>query len=487
MKTPKFHSTRGGVSGLGFEDAVFEGLARDGGLLVPDFVPDVSENYKAWASMPFHELAYEIASRFCPPEEIPTADLRDLMKRSYSTFAHADVVPCEKHGDLQFMELFHGVSFSFKDVALQGLGNLYEYFLLRNSRRLTIICATSGDTGSAALMGLKGKKNVDCFVLFPEGRVSPIQQAQMTSVLDPNVHCLALQGGTFDSCQTTVKDLFSDLEMKKKYGLGAVNSINWARIMFQITYYFYTYYKLFPNCDGTASFCVPTGNFGDILAGYFAKRMGLPVKNLVVAVNANDILHRFFTKGEYDIGTVHATTSPSMDIQISSNFERYLYYLFGEDTDFLAKSMADFKKTGQLHVSEETRLRGRVDFASSNASEEEVAAAIKKYADKHDYMICPHTACGVVAAERVRDELKWDGMEKHEVVVLATAHPGKFKDSVAKAAGGRAPILPPGLLAAQTAETKLITIPNSAEKVREVIEKHVNLEEGSLSKKQKTA
>merc|ERR1719174_3254601 len=247
------------------------------------------------------------------------------------------------------MELFHGPSFSFKDVALQCLGNFYEYFLQRKSRKLTIICATSGDTGSAAICGMRGKENVRCFVLFPEGRVSPIQQLQMTSVLDPNVQCLALQG-TFDDCQNIVKGLFGNLDLKRRYGLGAVNSINWARIMFQITYYFYTYFKLYPKCDGTMSFSVPTGNFGDILAGYYAKRMGLPVRNLVVATNSNDILHRFFTQGKYDMEGVHQTSSPSMDIGISSNFERYLYYLFNSDDAHLKKIMTDFKATGKMHV-----------------------------------------------------------------------------------------------------------------------------------------
>lgn len=470
-RTPRFQSTRGGVSGLGFEQAVFEGLARDGGLLVPDFVPDVSEKWKSWASLPFHELAFEIVSLYCPPEEIPSEDLRDLMKRSYGTFQHPEVVPNVKAGDFHFMELFHGVSFSFKDVALQGLGNLYEYFLKRNKRQLTIVCATSGDTGSAAIHGLRGKENIDCFVLFPEGRVSPVQQNQMTSVLDPNVHCMALEG-TFDDCQNMVKSLFSDLALKEEYGLGAVNSINWARIMLQITYYFYTYYKFFPECDGTASFTVPTGNFGDILAGYYAKRMGLPVRNLVVATNANDILHRFFTQGEYDMGTVHATTSPSMDIQISSNFERYLYYLFNQDAARLKQMMLDFKSTGKLHVSEELRQRALLDFDSASASNAQVADAIKSYCDEHDYMLCPHTACGAVAAEQVRDKLQWQSTPKHVAVVLATAHPGKFPDAVTPAAG-KPPSMPPALAAAQTAETRLERVPNIEQVVREAIKKYV--------------
>lgn len=464
---PKYHSTRGGISGLGFEQAVFEGLAPDGGLLVPDWIPDVSGVYKEWASLSFDEIAYEVASRFCSPAEIPSADLRRLTKKSYATFNHSEVVPTVKVGDIHIMELFHGVSFSFKDVALQALGNFYEYFLQRKSRRLTIVCATSGDTGSAAIHGLRGKENIDCFVLFPEGRVSPIQQNQMTSVLDSNVHNVAVQGN-FDDCQNIVKALFSDLDLKKKYGLGAVNSINWARIMFQITYYFYTYFKLFPKCDGSISFTTPTGNFGDILAGYYAKQMGLPVKDLVVATNSNDIVHRFFSTGKYDKLDVLPTSSPSMDIGISSNLERYFYYLFNKDAAALSKSMQDFKATGILHVSEETRQRAAADFASASASEAQVDEAIKTYCGKHDYMLCPHTACGVVAAEQVRERLQWQGMAKHEVVVLGTAHPGKFQDAVAKAAG-KPPTLPPALEAAQTAKTRFQVVPNMEEKVREVV------------------
>merc|ERR1719203_1713029 len=318
--------------------------------MVPDSIPDVSSKLKAWSGLSFGELAFEIASLYCSEDEVPPSDLKDLMLRSYETFSHPDVVPSVQVGDLHIMELFHGPTFAFKDVALQALGNIYEYFLKRHKRRLTVVGAASGDTGSAAIYGMRGKENVECFILFPKGRVSKIQQQQMTSVLDANVHCVAVEG-TFDDCQDIVKDLFGDLDFKKQYGPGAVNSINWARIMFQITYYFYTYFRLFPECDGTLSFSVPTGNFGDILAGYYAKRMGLPVKHLVVATNSNDILHRFFQSGTYEKHPVQATVSPSMDIGISSNFERYLFYLMGSDADRLAKAMSGFKTTGKLNVS----------------------------------------------------------------------------------------------------------------------------------------
>lgn len=464
----KYRSTRGGASGLSFEQAVFEGLAPDGGLMVPDRVPDVSARYKGWSKLPFDELAFEIASYYCSADEVPSDVLREIMRKSYQTFNHAEVVPTVKVGDMNIMELFHGPTFAFKDVALQALGNLYEFFLKRNGKRLTVLGATSGDTGGAAIYGMRGKENVDCFILFPEGRVSKIQQQQMTSVLDDNVHCVAVSGGTFDDCQDIVKDLFSDLDFKKEVGLGAVNSINWARIMFQITYYFYTYYKFYPNCDGTMSFSVPTGNFGDILAGYYAKRMGLPVKHLVVATNDNDILHRFFTQGKYDKLPVKPTCSPSMDIGISSNFERYLFDLFDQDSKQLSEAMLAFKSSGKLHVQGEKLAEAQQAFFSACATEKNQMDTIRQYEEKFNYTLCPHTACGVSAAEQLKDKLQWASLPNHTMVVLGTAHPGKFGEAVSKAIG-KPVTLPPNLACLQTAKTKLQVLPNSADKVRQTI------------------
>jgi len=463
-----FKSTRGGVKGLTFEEAVFEGLAPDGGLLVPDRVPDVSKVFKTWKSLSFHEIAFEIASLFIG-DEIPEADLRDMMMRNYKCFEHPDTVPCIKVGDLYFTELFYGPSLSFKDVALQALGNFYEYFLKRKERRLTIICATSGDTGSAAIYGLRGKDNVETFVLFPEGRVSAVQQKQMVSVLDPNVHCIAVKG-TFDDCQDTVKALFSDLPLKKRLGLGAVNSINWSRIMSQITYYFHSYFKTFPECDGTMSFSVPTGNFGDILAGYYAKRMGLPVKSLICASNANDILHRFFTTGEYDQKGVCQTSAPSMDIQISSNFERYLYYLFDEDCTRVADAMAHFRSTGQLHVTKDLLERAQSEFLSASASDEVIAKIIRTYSEEHKYALCPHTACGIHAAVQVRDKLP---TSQHETVVLATAHAAKFNDAV-RAATGHEPDRPASLARLDGARTHYQSVgPTPGRSLEVAVQRHV--------------
>jgi len=455
------------VRGLSFEQAVFEGLAPDGGLLVPNLVPDLSGQLDALKKLSFADLAFEIASRYCGEDEIPAADLRKLMHQSYKTFAHKDIVPTVKVGDVHIMELFHGPTFAFKDVALQALGNVYEYFLQRNKRRLTVVGATSGDTGSAAIYGLRGKENVECFILFPEGRVSLIQQQQMTSVLDDNIHCIAVKG-TFDDCQDIVKDLFGDLEFKKEYGLGAVNSINWARIMFQITYYFYTYFKLCPKCDGTISFSVPTGNFGDILAGYYARKMGLPVKHLICATNANNILDRFFKTGKYDKEAVAQTSSPSMDIGVSSNFERYLYYLFSESTLTVASKMTAFKTSGKLQVAESLHDQAREDFSSAFASEAAVAATIKTWDDKYQYVLDPHTACGVFATEDLRASLKWAEEPNHHMVVLGTAHPAKFGVEVQKVIG-RSPTMPPLLGRVRGAPTRFSTLPNSAAEVKKQV------------------
>jgi len=455
---------------MSFEEAVFEGLAQDGGLLVPHFIPDVSNEYKKWKNLSFHELAYQIAKPYVG-DEIPEADLRDLMKRSYAHFKDKDIVPTKKVGDVHIMELFHGPTFAFKDVALQALGNLFEYFLTRSNKRITVVGATSGDTGSAAIYGLRGKKNVECFILFPEGRVSPIQQLQMTSVLDENVHCVAVQG-TFDDCQDIVKALFRDLKFKKSYSLGAVNSINFARIMFQITYYFYTYFKVFPNCDGKMSFSVPTGNFGDILAGYYAKKMGLPVQHLIVATNSNDILDRFFTTGSYDKSPVQQTFSPSMDIGISSNFERYLFYLFDEDSKILAHMMDGFNKTGRLSVDEAHLEEARRDFLSGRCSEQETLDTISKYHKDFNYTLDPHTACGVRAAEQLLDRMEpvcKNASVKHAMVVLSTAHPAKFSTAVQKATGSP-PKLPEGLAKLENAEVRFQVLPAKTPSIKNYIE-----------------
>ncbi|KAF8428761.1 threonine synthase-like protein [Tirmania nivea] len=462
----KYLSTRGGSYGLSFEEVVLKGLATDGGLFIPESIPNLPSNwFTAWSTLTFAQLAYEILSLYISPTEIPPADLKTLIERSYSTFRHPDItptVPLSNHqnpneGPKYLLELFHGPTFAFKDVALQFVGNLFEYFLQRKNEgkvgaerhHLTVVGATSGDTGSAAIYGLRGKKDVSVFILHPHNRVSPIQEAQMTTVLDRNVHNVAVEG-TFDDCQDTVKSLFSDPEFNKLHNLGAVNSINWARILAQITYYFYSYFTLARKLNLTSPdpsvldpvYVVPTGNFGDILAGYYAKRMGLPICSLWIATNANDILYRFFDSGVYekqiapptaagdlvvdgvkaDASGVKETLSPAMDILVSSNFERLLWYLALEaESDgtpagagaTVAKWMSEFKLTGRLAPQAPVREAFRKQFSSQRVSDDETLATIKSTYEKYEYILDPHTAVGVSV---------W--------ITLSTAHPAKFSGAV---------------------------------------------------------
>ncbi len=420
-----FHSTRGGDRDLPFSKTVLAGLARDGGLILPDSIPDLSGNFDFMKRCCYSDLAYEIISKFAT--DIPEADLRDIINRSYATFRTKDVTPVVKLGDLHILELFHGPTFAFKDLALQFLGNLFEYVLEKEGGRLNIVAATSGDTGSAAIYGVRGRKNVSIFVLHPDGRVSPMQALQMTSVLDDNVQNLAV-AGTFDDCQAIVKGLFADLPYRDKYSLGAVNSINLARVMAQIVYYFYAAFRVMET-TGTkeVSFTVPTGNFGDVFAGYLAARMGLPVKQLVIATNENDILDRTFKTGTYSKGTVAATLSPSMDIQIASNFERWLYYYYNEDTAKVSAAMEEFKTTGTLKISDGAiqdpyLTSGRGDTAST-------LETIREAWDKYRYLIDPHTAVGVSVAKKIIAD------DPTPMICLSTAHPAKFAKAIEDATG----------------------------------------------------
>ncbi|MGE4558563.1 MAG: threonine synthase, partial [Desulfobulbus sp.] len=347
----RYISTRGGIEPLKFQDAVMMGLARDGGLLLPESLPSVDvDMLDRWQYLPYQYLAREILSLFI--DDIPALDLEDLVERSYASFAHPQVTPVTRRGDVYILELFHGPTLAFKDVALQLLGNLFEYVLARSGGLMNILGATSGDTGSAAIAGVRGKKNINIFILHPHGRTSPIQALQMTTVLDPNVFNIAVRG-TFDDAQSIVKALFNDLEFRDTYHLGAVNSINWARVLAQVVYYVYAFLKLRKLGNDSVDFSVPTGNFGDIFAGYVARRL-LPegsIHTLILATNANDILTRFVTRGDYSRGQVQVTSSPSMDIQIASNFERYLYYLRGEDGAAVKADMESFAATGRLDLS----------------------------------------------------------------------------------------------------------------------------------------
>lgn len=480
-------------SQLGFEDVVLKGLASDGGLFIPEEIPPIPEFWgQQWLEWSFQELALQIFSLYISPSEIPTEDLKRIVHNSYSTFRSPHITPLvtlDQDKQLHLLELFHGPTFAFKDVALQFLGNLLEYFLVRRNEHktdverehLTVVGATSGDTGSAAIYGLRGKRDLSIMIMFPKGKVSPLQEAQMTTIVEPNTHNVAVDG-TFDDCQDFVKALFGDADINSTHKLAAVNSINWARILAQITYYFFAYATLVKakglRYGDKARFVVPTGNFGDVLAGFFAKRMGLPIEKLIISTNENDILHRFWQSGYYEKKPVHGqqanggfaedgakahpdgvreTLSPAMDILVSSNFERLLWFLaFQVDGqgDVAAKRKAagervkgwleELKSSGGFGVEPAILDAAKADFESERVSDKQTVATIKTvYSTKcpavdavrstkgtvsnEGYILDPHSAIGVTAAQR---SIARAPSSRTQHVALATAHPAKFSNAV---------------------------------------------------------
>jgi threonine synthase len=372
-------------------------------------------------------------------------------------------------GDIHIMELFHGPTLAFKDVALQFLGNVFEYILEETGSKMNIIGATSGDTGSAAIYGVRGKERINIFILHPHKRVSPIQELQMTTVTDPNVFNLAIKG-TFDDGQAIVKAIFNDIPYKDKYHLGAVNSINWARILAQVVYYVFAWFKIkMETGKESLDFSVPTGNFGDIFAGYIAKNL-LPqgaIRRLILATNENNLLTRFITRGDYSVSEVVATSSPSMDIQVASNFERYLYYLYGCDPDRTRKDFELFSKSGKLYFDTDLQHIVQQDFTSKSVTEAETLDTIRTFYKDHNYLLDPHTAVGVNAAQaRTCNDIP--------VVCLATAHPAKFGAAVTKAIG-KAPVLPPGLEGLEAKESRCEVLEPDVRVVQEYIASHALL------------
>ncbi len=419
----QYLSTRGEGGTLSFKETTLTGLARDGGLFLPVTIPDVSDKFELWRHMTYSDLAFEIMRLYI--DDIPEATLRSIVEKSYGTFRHAEITPVVEKGPLNILELFHGPTLAFKDVALQFIGNLFEYVLDESGEKMNILAATSGDTGSAAIYGMRGRENIRIFILHPNGRVSPVQERQMTSVLDDNVFNIGVTG-TFDDCQNIVKSLFSDLDFRDKYKLGAVNSINWARVLAQIVYYFYAAFRVMEKNDAeSVRFSVPTGNFGDIFAGYIAYKMGAPIDKLILATNENDILSRFFNSGEYSLCDVTETLSPSMDIQVASNFERYLYYLCEKDSSKLKARMEEFKKNGRLTISD---YNPDGIFAAGSVDTETTLAVIREYWEQYAYLLDPHTAVGVaVASGHLRED--------SPMIALATAHPAKFGEAIKRATG----------------------------------------------------
>ncbi len=423
----RYKSTRGGVSGLTFSDAVMMGLATDGGLLLPEYIPTIStQELHSFRSMEYVEIACNIISKFVG-DEIPTVDLRNIIERSYCKFTHPQITPLQQFGDIHILELFHGPTLAFKDVALQFLGNLFEYLLEQRDTHMNIIGATSGDTGSAAIYGVKGKQNINIFILHPHGKVSVVQELQMTTVTDANVFNLAIEGN-FDDGQRIIKEIFGDLVFKQQHALGAVNSINWARVLAQIVYYFYAWSRTTSDEATQVDFSVPTGNFGDIFAGYVAKQMGLPIGQLVLATNENNILSRFVATGDYSIGNVVETLSPSMDIQVASNFERYLYYLLGSDSAALVRTMNTFKIKHALSFDAAQQQQVHTNFNTLTVDTDTTLQMMKNFYTDTGYILDPHTAVGVAAAQKLRCEAR-------PMICLATAHPAKFADAVRRAIG----------------------------------------------------
>ena len=426
-------STRGEAPALRFRDAMLAGLARDGGLYVPREWPTMSKKeIRALRGKSYQEIAFEVLKHFVAGE-IPDEKFKAMIDEAYATFRHPAVVPLVQTGPNDFvLELFHGTTLAFKDVAMQLLARLMDYALAERGERATIVGATSGDTGGAAIDAFAGRERTDIFILFPHGKVSPVQQRQMTTSNASNVHAIAVKGN-FDDCQNLVKDMFNDAAFRDRLKLSGVNSINWARIMAQVVYYFTAAVAL-GGPDRKISFTVPTGNFGDIFAGFVAKKMGLPIDRLVIATNDNDILARTLKTGRYEMKGVKATTSPSMDIQISSNFERLLFESFGRDAASVRTAMASLKQSGSFEIQPEPLKAIKREFRAGRATEKQVAQTIRETLSSTGYLIDPHTATGVFVASK-------NAKPNSPMVTLATAHPAKFPAAV-KSACGIDPALP---------------------------------------------
>ncbi len=460
----EYISTRGSAPVLDFAGATLAGLASDGGLYLPSVWPQFSKaEIAAMAGLPYAELAQRIMQPFVGDCLTPER-LLQLTTQAYGRFAHKAVTPLEQLDEQHWLlELFHGPTLAFKDVALQLLGLLFEEFLSRTGDHLTIVGATSGDTGSAAIDAVAGRAGIDIFMLHPRGRVSDVQRRQMTTVLAPNVHNLAIEG-TFDDAQAMVKRMFGDTAMSGRFTLGAVNSINWARLMAQVVYYFAAALQLGAPHRRVA-FSVPTGNFGDVFAGYVAAKMGLPVERLIVATNVNDILHRALTHGDYSAGTVTPTAAPSMDIQVSSNFERLLFDLGGRDGKALAAQMADFESSKAMQLTNAQREGAAALFSSCRADADQMSRAIRWAWDASGELIDPHTACGLHAAREA-------GLDRDiAMVTLATAHPAKFREAVERATGKR-PVLPARMGDLFQREERLIELPGDYAAVADYVAAH---------------
>ena len=462
----KYISTRGGGEAKSFEEVVLTGLAPDGGLFVPEQLHKFStQEIASWRGLSYQELAYNVMSPFVG-DEIPANDLRELIDNSYASFRHAGIAPLVQIGKNEWiMELFHGPTLAFKDFALQFLGNLLDYVLAKRKQKVVIMGATSGDTGSAAIEGCRHCKNLDIFILHPYQRVSEVQRRQMTTVLADNIHNIALQGN-FDDCQNMVKASFADQSfLPDGRQLVAVNSINWARIMAQIVYYFWVSLAL-GGPERKVSFSVPTGNFGDIFAGYLAHKMGLPIEQLVIATNQNDILHRCISDNDHTTKPLQQSLAPSMDIMISSNFERLLFDLYRGDGVEVTRLMAA-AKAGAMKIDDHALIEARKLFSSFRCDDEGMVQMIRATLDQSGYLLDPHTAIGLAAARHCRVN------ETTPMITLATAHPAKFPDAVMRAGHSSEPSLPSHMSDLFQREERFTVLDNRDEVVRKFIAENI--------------
>lgn len=461
----KYVSTRGTAPELTFEQAMMTGLARDGGLYVPDVIPTLThEQIADMAGQSYEEIAFTVMRPFIG-DTFTDDEFRGLIETAYSGFRHAARAPIKQLDSNHFlMELFHGPTLAFKDFAMQLIGQMFQASLTRSGKRITIVGATSGDTGSAAIEAFRGLEAVDVFILYPHGRVSDVQRRQMTTPSESNVHALALDGD-FDDCQARLKDMFNDFDFRDGVQLAGVNSINWARVLAQVVYYFTSAVALGAP-DRKVSFTVPTGNFGDVFAGFIAKQMGLLIERLVIATNQNDILHRCLETGTYAKQGVRPSMSPSMDIEVSSNFERALFWAYGQDGAAISDLMTDLSNSGSFTVAQNALAALKGTYDSGRADEAETTAMIKLARETMNEVLCPHSAIGVHVAEQ-------HAASSTPMITLATAHPAKFPDAVEGATGTR-PALPPRMSDLFEREERFTQVPNDLGAIEALIRERIS-------------
>ena len=453
----EYISTRNTTETFSFKDVFLNGLASDGGLYVPKSIPKYSlKDLDKLKSLSYFDLASKIVSIFCR-DVFSEKEISSFIKNSYKSFRNDQVVNIKTLEKLYILELFHGPTLAFKDIAMQGIGNMYENILKKNNLKINLIVATSGDTGAAAIDAVKNRPNIKIFVLHPENKISKIQRKFMTTVNAPNVFNIAINGN-FDDCQDIIKSIFNDKNFRKKINISGVNSINWARIVFQIVYYFFSYFKIANNYE-KINFSIPTGNFGDAYAGYVAKKMGLPINKLIIATNTNDILKKALNTGHYKPSIVEHTVSPSMDIQVASNFERLIFNVSSLDKKII-DLMDNLKTQGEYKIENEDLKKIKLDFEAESLTEEQTINTIKNVYEKHEMLVDPHTAVGIGVANKVS--------LKEKIIVLSTAHPAKFPETVLKSTSKK-PELPPNLNDLLNKEEKFEKLPNNLENIKNYI------------------